>query len=172
MSPDTQLQVREFNLTRRLQYAAITCTTPDVTHRLIAFALRCIKDMPLPGGTTFAQRPHVDHFGLLEVVRVVEWWLGGRPLAQRHRHLHVDVVRPDPVRSAVHHLLMATLGADTAGANPDKLGEAAGHACTAAFTVRRAVGQTWPTPRALAHQERVFAGMFAGCEQAECPAAW
>jgi hypothetical protein len=153
---------------RRLQRAANRSTTPDLARRLVAFAVRCVKDTPLPGGSTFAQRL-AGHLGLLEAVQTAEGWLDGRP---RHLHLHVDVVTPDSaLRAAVHHLYPATRCADAGGTYPDKLGEAAGHACTAASKVRRPPGQTWPTPRALEYQERLLAEMFPGWEQVGCAAA-
>jgi hypothetical protein len=178
MSPDCHLQLREVHLQERLQQVATRCTTPDAARRLVAFALRCVKETPLPDGTTLAPRLPKSP-SLREVVQMVEGWLAGRPLADRHYHLHVDVVRvlcavtPDPaVRAAVHQLYLATRCAEAADTCPEKIGEAAGHAGIAAFKVRRPLGQTWPTPQALDYQERLFAEMFPAAELAGCPAAW
>jgi hypothetical protein len=157
-----ELQRREAYFTRRLQGAANRCTTLDSARRLIAFAVRSVKHTPLPDGARFAQRPAV-HLSLLEVVRMAEGWLSGRPLTERHHHLHVEgVKRGSMVRAAVDHLYLATRCAETAGTNPDKLAEAAGHACTAALKVRRLPLRSWPTPEALDYQERLFAEMFPG----------
>jgi hypothetical protein len=170
MSPDGELQLREVRLQEQLQRAANGCTTLECARRFIAFAVRSVKHTPLPDGATFARRI-AEHLSLLEVVQMAERWLDGRPPAGRHELLHVDAVKPDSaVRSAVHHLYLATRCAETAGTNPDKLGEAAGHACTAAFKVRRPPRKNWPTPEALDYQERLFAEVFAAAEETACPA--
>ena len=52
-----------------------------------------------------------------------------------------------------------------------KIGEAAGHACTAAFKVWWPRGQPWPTPQALDFQERLLRKMLLAAEQVDYPAA-
>jgi hypothetical protein len=178
MSSDVPVQLREVSFQEQLQQVATRCTTPDFARGLVAFALRCVQDTPLPDGATLA--PRLWKFpSLQEVVRMVEAWLDGQPLAERYHHLNVDdvalLVRGDTpdsaVRAAVHQLYLATRCAEAADVYRDKVGEAAGHAVLAAFRVRWPRGQPWPTPQALDYQERLFAKMFLAAEPVECPTA-
>jgi hypothetical protein len=177
VTPDADLQLREVRLQERLRQTAARCTTPEAARGLVAFALRCVLDTPLPDGATLAPRLSKSP-SLWEVVQMADGWLGGQPLAQEHYHLHVDAARavrrvtPDSaVRAAVHQLYWATRCAEAADTCPGKLAEAAGHASIAAFKVRRPLGHDWPTPQALDYQERLFAEMFLAAEQVACPAA-
>jgi hypothetical protein len=171
MSPDAELQLRETRLTQRLRRAANRCATPDSARRLIAFALRCVQEIPLPDGTVLV--PWLaEHPSLLEAVKAVERWLGGRPLWGRHPSLHGDLMRaaraapPDSVLraacAAVHEIYLATREAVALGDNPDWLRGPASRVVTIAHYVMRPSLRKGPTPRALEYQERLFAEMFSG----------